>query len=55
MAKKIAQAGLMAALCFIGFAVFKIDIPVGADKTAFHLGNVFCVLAALLLGGLWAD
>lgn len=53
MAKKTAQAGLMAALCFIGFAVFKIDIPVGADKTAFHLGNVFCVLAALLLGGLW--
>ena len=23
----------------------------GTEKTAFHLGNVFCVLAALLLGG----
>jgi uncharacterized membrane protein len=43
----------MAALCYIGFAFFRIDIPVGSEKTAFHLGNVFCVLAALLLGGFW--
>ena len=51
--KKLVLAALFAALCYIGFAYFKIDIPVGAEKTAFHLGNVFCVLAALLLGGLW--
>lgn len=51
--KRLAMAGLMAALCYIGFAVFKIDIPVGPGKTAFHFGNVFCVLAALLLGGYW--
>ncbi len=51
--KKLAQAGLFAALCYIGFAFFKIDIPVGPEKTAFHFGNVFCVLAALLLGGYW--
>lgn len=51
--KKLAQAGLLAALCYIGFAFFKIDIPVGTEKTAFHFGNVFCVLAALLLGGFW--
>lgn len=50
---KLTQAGLLAALCYIGFAFFKIDIPVGTEKTAFHLGNVFCVLAALLLGGFW--
>ena len=43
----------MAALCYIGFAFLKIDIPVGPEKTAFHFGNVFCVLAALLLGGFW--
>lgn len=43
----------LAALCYIGFSFFKIDIPVGTEKTAFHLGNVFCVLAALFLGGLW--
>ncbi len=50
---RLAQAGLLAALCYIGFAIFKIDIPVGPEKTAFHFGNVFCVLAALLLGGYW--
>ncbi len=51
--KKLAQAGLLAALCYIGFAFLKFDIPVGTEKTAFHFGNVFCVLAALLLGGYW--
>ena len=51
--KRLAQAGLLAALCYIGFAFFKIDIPVGTEKTAFHFGNVFCVLAAPLLGGYW--
>ncbi len=49
----LALASLFAALCYIGFTFFKIDIPVGAEKTAFHLGNVFCVLAALLIGGFW--
>lgn len=51
--KLLAQAGLLTALCYIGFAFFKIDIPVGPEKTAFHFGNVFCVVAALLLGGFW--
>lgn len=48
---RLAMAGLMAALCYIGFAFIKIDLPVGS--AAFHFGNVFCVLAALLLGGYW--
>ena len=51
--RKMVMAALFAALCYIGFTYFKIDIPVGTEKTAFHLGNVFCVLAALLLGGFW--
>lgn len=51
--RKVVFAALMAALCYIGFAFFRIDIPVGSEKTAFHLGNVFCVLAALLIGGFW--
>lgn len=51
--KRLAQAGLLTALCYIGFTFFKIDITVGTEKTAFHFGNVFCVLAALLLGGYW--
>ena len=51
--RKLCTAALFAALCYIGFTFCKIDIPVGTEKTAFHLGNVFCVLAALFLGGFW--
>lgn len=53
--RKLAQAGLLAALCYIGFAFIKVDmlVPGSLEKTAFHFGNVFCVLAALLLGGYW--
>lgn len=51
--RTLAMAALFAALCYIGFSYCKIDIPVGMEKTAFHLGNVFCVLAALFLGGMW--
>lgn len=49
----LTQAALMAALCYIGFQYFRIDIPVGTEKTAIHFGNTFCVLGALLLGGVW--
>ena len=51
--RRLAQAGRLTALCYIGFAFFKIDIPAGTEKASFHFGNVFCVLAALLLGGYW--
>ncbi len=53
--KILTMTAMMAALCYIAFAFFKIDIPVpgSIEKTAFHLGNTFCVLAALLLGGIW--
>lgn len=51
--RTLTMAAMFAALCYVGFAFFKIDIPVGNDSTAFHLGNVFCVLAALCIGGLW--
>lgn len=50
--RALTLAAMFAALCYIGFAFLRIDIPVGSEKTAFHLGNVFCVLAALFLGGL---
>ena len=49
----IAQAALCAALCYVGATFIKIDIPVGTERTMFHFGNVFCVLAALLIGGPW--
>lgn len=46
-------AAMFAALCYVGFTFFQIKIPVGDSSTSFHLGNVFCVLAALCIGGLW--
>jgi len=49
---KIAAMGLMAALCYIAFTFLQIKIPTPGGFTSFHLGNTFCVLAALLLGGL---
>ena len=49
---KIAQTALFAALCYIIFTYLQIKIPMpGGDATSIHLGNAFCVLAALLLGG----
>ncbi len=51
--RKLAQAAIFAALAYIGFQVFRIDIPIAGGKTAFHLGNTFVVLAALMLGGVW--
>ena len=46
--KKIAVAGLMAALCFVGYSVFP---AISASGTKVHVGNAFVVLAALFLGG----
>ena len=49
---KIAQTALFAALCYVIFTYLQIKIPLpGGDATSIHLGNAFCVLAALLLGG----
>ena len=51
---KLAQTALMAALCFVSFTFLQIKIPMpGGDATSLHIGNAFCVLAALLLGGLY--
>ena len=49
---KSAQTALFAALCYVIFTYLQIKIPMpGGDATSIHLGNAFCVLAALLLGG----
>lgn len=49
---KLCQTALFAALCFASFTFLQIKIPVpGGDATSLHIGNAFCVLAALLLGG----
>ncbi len=48
--KKIVLAGLMAALTVAGSAL-RITIPIDiAGTTSFHLGNIMCALAGLLLG-----
>lgn len=47
---KIAYAGLMAALCYVGYAIFP---AINAGGTKIHIGNAFVVLGALLLGGLY--
>lgn len=49
---KLAETALMAALCYVAFTFLQIKIPVpGGDATSIHIGNAFCVLGALLLGG----
>ena len=45
--KNIVVVGLMAAVVFI-FTYMHIDIPTPLGKTMLHLGNVMCLLAALL-------
>lgn len=45
--QKITVAGLMAALCFVGYIVFP---AISVTGTKIHLGNAFVVLGALLLG-----
>lgn len=50
---KLAQTALIAALCYVSFTFLQIKIPMpGGDATSLHVGNAFCVLGALLLGGL---
>lgn len=49
----LSQTALMAALCFVGFEFFQIPVALPTGTVAIHLGNVFCVLAALLLGGFY--
>ena len=48
---KLVITALMAALCYVVFTLVQIKIPTPAGYTSFHLGNVFCVLAALLIDG----
>lgn len=49
---KLAETALLAALCYVSFTFLQIKIPVpGGDATSLHIGNAFCVLGALLLGG----
>ena len=48
---KLVLTALMSALCYVAFTFIQIKIPTPAGYTSFHLGNVFCVLAALMIDG----
>ncbi|MDO4501021.1 MAG: ECF transporter S component [Erysipelotrichaceae bacterium] len=48
---RLTITALLAGLSYVAFTYLKINIPTPAGSTAFHLGNTFCVLGALLLGG----
>lgn len=51
---KLIQTALMAALCYVTFTFLQIKIPVpGGEATSIHIGNAFCVLASLFLGGFY--
>ncbi|MFU0832396.1 MAG: ECF transporter S component [Oscillospiraceae bacterium] len=49
----LALTGLMAALVFVATMFFKVQIPIGEDKTMVGFANVFCILSGLLLGPLY--
>ena len=52
---KFVTAGLLAALAFIAFYFlkFQLSLPLGNGNVFIHLANAVCVLAALLLGGVY--
>ena len=50
--QKLVLTGVFAALSYVVFTFLQIKIPMpGGDATSLHIGNAFCVLGALLLGG----
>lgn len=52
---KLAQSVIFIALTYISFTYLQIKIPVpgGGNFTSIHFGNIFLVLAALLIGGVY--
>lgn len=47
--RQLTVIGLMAALCLVS-NYFSIPVPIGIDSSRIHLGNVFCIFSAFLLG-----
>ncbi len=44
------MTGIFAALCFVGASI-SITIPIGIGEPKLHLGNLFMLVGALVLGG----
>ncbi len=47
--RKLTLTALLAAACYVSFTFLQVKIYTPAGYTSFHLGNVFCVLAGLLI------
>ena len=50
--KDLAMIGVMAAIVFVGNQIQLPKIPTPLGPTRIHIGNVMCILGALLLGAL---
>ncbi len=51
---KITLTAVMAALAYVVFTFLQVKVTLpGGDATSFHLGNAVCLLAALILGGVY--
>ena len=49
---KLVLTAMFAALSYVAFSYLRIPLPTfSGDMTALHIGNAFCVLAALIIGG----
>ena len=49
--KDITLIGIMAAAVYVSSAFLQIPIPTAIGSTRLHMGNVMCLLAGILLGG----
>ncbi len=52
LVQRLCLTGMMGALVFVS-TFFSIQIPLPGINTMIHLGNVFCILSALLLGPIY--
>lgn len=48
--RSIVLVGVISALVFVTSAI-RIPIPTAVGNTAIHLGNIFCLLSGMLMGG----
>ncbi len=46
----IAQMAIITALSYVGFQFLRFDLHIAGGRTSFHFGNVFVMLAGILLG-----
>ena len=52
---KLTQCALIAALAYVGFYVLRIDIPVGTERTAVHMGIFYTHVVSIIYRSCPAD